>query len=708
MDIPSLPWSRDLVLVGGGHTHALVLNRWAMNPLPGARVTLVNPEPVAAYSGMLPGYIGGHYRREQLDIDLVRLARRAGARLVIGAACGIDRERRLLQLEGEPDIGYDLLSIDIGITSRMPSLKGFSQHAVPAKPLSGFARAWERYLRSNRPARTVVLGGGVAGAELAMAMANALRSDGRDPEVAIVDHATALSALGPNAARRLRSHLGARGVRLVEHTAVIAVEADRVLLADGEAIPANFVVGAAGAQAYPWLVPTGLADETGFIPVDATLRSRDPRVFAVGDCAEMTGTPRPKAGVFAVRQAPVLFHNLRASLAGSGGLRQYRPQKDYLKLISLGAKSAQAERFGQAVSGPLLWRWKDRIDRQFMARFDVKAVRRPPTMPWPRAAGAGEVAGGKPFCGGCGSKVGRGALQAALQAEGIGDDAAVLGDGPGAPVISTDHLRAFIDDPVTMARIAAVHALGDIWAMGGAPRSALASIILPRQSAALAARQLREIMQAAREVMHAAGAEIIGGHSTMGAEMSIGFTVTGECERRPITLSGARPGDCLILTKPLGSGVIMAAYMQDIARGIDVASALAEMARPQGGAARLLAKAHAMTDVTGFGLMGHLSNICEASHVGARIDLSRVPLMRGALDLAQRGIRSSLYPENRAAFNFPEEARSSLLFDPQTGGGLLAAVSGEAGPLCAALRTAGFAAAEIGTITDQPGQIVID
>lgn len=708
MELSSLPFSRDLVLVGGGHTHALVLARWAMKPLPGARVTLVDPAPVAAYSGMLPGFVAGHYRREQLDIDLLRLSRRAGARLVMGRAHGIDRARRRLQVEGHPDISFDVLSLDIGITSRMPGLEGFAQHGVPAKPLADFARAWENYRSGGKAAEVVVLGGGVGGAELAMAMAYALRHLGRDPRVTLIDRSAALSALGRGAAQKLRRHLAAHGVKLVEHREVERVEADRVVLADGTEIPAAFVVGAAGAQAYGWLSKTGLANEAGFIPVDAMLRSRDPRIFAAGDCAEMTDTPRPKAGVFAVRQAPFLFHNLRASLAETGGLKPYRPQKDYLKLISLGMKSAQAERFGKAISGPWLWRWKDHIDRRFMDRFQRPAPRPTLPLPWPRAAGAGEAAGGKPFCGGCGSKIGRAALQDALQVPGIGDDAALLGEGAGAQVISTDHLRAFIDEPVTMTRIAAVHAMGDIWAMGGMPQSALTSIILPRQLPELATRQLREIMEAAQEVFEAAGAEIVGGHSTMGAELSIGFTVTGRCERAPITLFGARPGDRLILTKPLGSGVIMAGDMQGIARGVDVAAALAEMARPQGAAARLLAQAGAMTDVTGFGLMGHLANICAASGVGARVNLCSVPLMGGALALSERGIRSSLYPENRAGFDLPEDPRNALLFDPQTGGGLLAAVPGDAGQLCVSLNAAGFQAVEIGKITDAAGQIAID
>ncbi|PTX54195.1 selenophosphate synthase [Litoreibacter ponti] len=705
MQSTSLPFSRDLVLVGGGHTHALVLRKWAMDPLPGARVTIIDPNATAAYSGMLPGHVAGHYTRAELDIDLVRLSQFAGARFVQGRACAVDRGRGVVQVEGLPDIGYDVLSLDVGITSRMPDLPGFAEYGVPAKPLGPFAQRWAAFRDGSGPAQVVILGGGVAGVELAMAMAHGLRAVGRAPEVTILERDTALTAVGGSAAVKLRAAMRAAGVTLRENCAPVRLHSGAVELEDGSELTAGFVTGAAGAHPYPWLAQSGLTDEAGFVEVDARLRTRDGSIFAVGDCAEMVETPRAKAGVYAVRQAPVLLNNLRATLSGAGGLRPYVPQKDYLKLISLGEKSAQAEKFGIALAGPALWRWKDRIDRKFMAQFDDLPAPEAPDLPWPRAAGAASE--DKPLCGGCGSKLGRAVLQSAL-GETIGDDSAVLDTGGAQQVISTDHLRGFLADPLAMTRIAAVHALGDIWAMGAAPQAALAQITLPRQTPELAERHMAEIMETARAVMGEAGAEIVGGHSTMGAELIVGFTVTGLCERAPITLAGARPGDRLILTKPLGSGVLMAAHMRHAGPGADIAACLARMAQPQGAASELLRGASAMTDVTGFGLAGHLRNICEASGVGARIMLRDIPLLKGALDLSEKGVRSSLYAQNRAGFeDLADDGPAALLFDPQTAGGLLAAIGGDADAICRDLRQAGFEAAVIGEVTDAPGQIEI-
>ncbi|MEM8730813.1 MAG: selenide, water dikinase SelD [Pseudomonadota bacterium] len=711
MNTMPLPLTRDIVLVGGGHSHALVLRKWGMAPLAGVRLTVINPGPTAPYSGMLPGHVAGHYPRKALDIDLVRLARFAGARLILGAVDDLDLANRTLNVPGRPPIGFDLASLDVGITSSMPGLPGFSQHAVPAKPLGAFAVAWQDYLEQTGPAEVAVIGGGVAGTELALAMAHALKTRGRSGQVTLLDRGAALSALQPRSALKIRTHLGAAGVVLREHVEIAEITANSLGLASGEVLRADFVTGAAGARPYEWLSTVGLDEQDGFVTVRETLQTSDPDIFAVGDCAHMGFAPRPKAGVYAVRQAPVLYANLRARAMGQK-LHPYPPQDDYLKLISLGKKSALAERFGRPLVGPLMWRWKDRIDQRFMDRFRDLPVMTAPALPKARDAGLDAALGDKPMCGGCGAKVGRDILEPIQQAPTDrpdidmlpGDDAALLTLGTSRMVLTTDHLRAFVEDPVVMTRIAAVHALGDIWAMGAVPKAALVTLILPPLSAPLQARTVAEIMSAARLVMGAAGAEIVGGHTTTGAELTIGFSLTGDAQSPPITLAGGQPGDALILTKPLGSGVIMAADMAGLASGADVAAALEWMQRPQGDAARHLAGAHAMTDVTGFGLAGHLEGICRASGTGAMLDLARIPLMSGAAELAAAGTRSTLFADNRRLVpDLPDGGVADLLYDPQTGGGLLAAVpAASADDTLSTLREHGCPAAQIGQLTTDP------
>lgn len=704
------PLTRDLLLIGGGHAHALVLRAWGMDPQPGTRVTLINPGPTAPYTGMLPGHVAGHYTRAELDIDLVRLGRFAGAQVIDGKVDAIETGRA--HVDGRGWVPFDVASIDIGIHAEMPEIPGFAAHAVGAKPLDRFATAWRAHREAaaaGAPGDTAVIGGGVAGAELALAMAHALRDTGA--RITLIERAPALTGVSDRVRARLMRALSDTGVAVHFEAEVIEIQPHQIVLKQG-VVPSHFTTGAAGARPHPWLAQSDLPLENGFIKVDPQLRvlGRE-TLFGAGDCIHMAHAPRPKAGVFAVRQAPVLHHNLRAALAGRP-LRAYRPQRSYLKLISLGAQSAVAQKGPLALSAPWLWRLKDKIDRDFMTRLtDLPQMRQVP--PRDRAMGADDLA--KPLCGGCGAKVGGGALAAALQPlapplrpdilSRPGDDAAILAHGTGRQVFTTDHLRGFTEDLTLMARIATVHALGDIWAMGAVPQAAVAQIILPRQSDSLARRRLDEILPAMQAVLRGSGAELVGGHTSQGSELTLGLSMTGLVDA-PIGVAGARVGDDLVLTRPLGTGVVLAAEMALAAPGQVVLDTLHAMAQPQGEAAKILSKAHAMTDVTGFGLAGHLANICDSSGVSGEIYVEKVPIYEGARDLAEQGHRSSLWQANRSALpNLTGQgARFDLLFDPQTAGGLLAAIDpSETQGVLASLKAAGHPAAHIGKIAEGAG-----
>ena len=712
-----VPLTRDLVMVGGGHAHALVLRAWGMKPLPGARLTVINPGPTAPYTGMLPGHVAGHYGRDDLEIDLVRLCRHAGAALILGEVDAIDRAARQVHVAGRGPVAYDVASIDIGITAAM-DLPGFEAHGIGAKPLAAYAARWAGFLDQVAAGEVApevsVIGGGVAGCELAMAMAHAMATRGAASKVTVIEAGPRISGMGDAARRKVEAAMAALGVTVRCGARVAEVAAGAVHLESGDRVPAQLCVGAAGAFPHGWLARTDLPLVEGFIDVRPDLRVRgDDALFAVGDCAHMPHAPRPKAGVFAVRAAPVLHHNLRVALAG-GAMRHFKPQKHYLKLISLGGKRALAEKFGLAVQGAALWQWKDRIDRAFMDRLSDLPVMQ-------AARPSGQVAKGydrqaKPMCAGCGAKVAQGVLGAALGNLGpasgdvvttAGDDAAVLRQkGGGFQVLSTDHLRGFVADPAVMTRIAAVHALGDVWAMGAQPQAALAHVILPQMSPALQARQMAEITRVAQEVLGQAGAQLVGGHTTMGAELTLGFTVTGTKDSDPITVGGAQPGDVLVLTRPIGSGVLLAAEMQGKAAGRDIAALLGQMAAPQGEVAAALAKAHAMTDVTGFGLAGHVAAIARASGVEAVLWQDQIPVYAGARALSDAGVASTLMPANRA--DAPVSGVDDpLLYDPQTAGGLLAAMTPEAART--AVARIGPTAQIIGTLhAGVPGQITLE
>ncbi|MBN2631382.1 MAG: selenide, water dikinase SelD [Rhodobacteraceae bacterium] len=733
MHASPLPLTRDIVLIGGGHAHALVLRKWGMAPLAGARITVINPGPVAPYTGMLPGAIAGHYSRDELMIDLVRLARFAGARVVLDRACGIDRAAQQVLLSSGRRLRYDVASIDIGIASGLPDVPGYAEHGVAAKPLGAYADRWEAFVAHAPDApRLTIIGAGVGGVELALASAHRLRAAGKAPQVTLVERGNAaLQGIGFNTRITLRDAMLKHDVTLLTDVTATEVLADEVVLSNGQRIGSDFTLSVAGSQPQGWLQDTGLALTDGFIDVGPTLQSSDPLIFAAGDTAFLTHAPRPKAGVFAVREAPVLLHNLRAAVAG-GEMWQYRPQSDYLKLISMGGKTAVADKFGLRTGGPWLWSLKDRIDQKFMAKFADYPKPRGVGIPRQAAKGLAQAVGDHPLCAGCGAKVGSTALEQALATlpaptradvvAGRGDDAALLQVGGQLQAISVDHLRAFTADAYLMARLAAIHALGDIWAMGAEPQAALAQVTLPHLSDALQADMLAEVMRGAAEVFTAAGADVVGGHSSMGDELSIGFTVTGLAPA-PKRKAGAQAGDAIVLTKPLGTGVILAAEMAlerpsvrdtgGLMLGEIWQACLASMDRPLGAAAALLRdQATAMTDVSGFGLAGHLWEMVQGTGLGADLSFAALPILPGAEGLATRGIASSIAPANRAALEGlvegPSGARKDLLFDPQTCGGLLATVPmAKLEQVMQALQAAGETAVVIGHVTPGTAKIVV-
>lgn len=690
----TIPLTQELVLIGGGHTHALVMRMWGMNPLPGVRLTVINPAPAAPYTGMLPGYVAGHYERDALDIDLVRLSRFARARFIAARAVGFDPDIGVVTLDNGRKIPFHVASFDIGISSGPSFAPGIGAHAIPAKPMDVFADRWDEFLvalaQGQKQPKVAIIGGGIAGAELALATNNALMHRGHTAEVTLLERDNMLANLHKNSRSIVLSHLNQNGISCIENSSVTALSADAVHLADGQSVGSDFTIAAAGARPQPWLNDTGLALQDGYICVTPTLSTAGhPHIFAVGDCAHMTHAPRPKAGVYAVRQAPVLYANLKSSLSGHKKRIKYNPQKDYLKLISLGRKQAVADKWGLRFSGRLLWQWKDRIDRRFMDQFRNLEPMTPDIPAIPVATGVRQMMQADSLCGGCGAKLGGDVLAgmlaqvpAARRADVVsapGDDAAVLKQpGGGFQIITTDHLREFTRDPYMMARIAAIHALGDCWAMGADPQAALSSITLPPMSPQLQDNFLSDITRSALGVLRDAGADLVGGHTAQGAELSIGFTITGLSAAQPIGHNGAKPGDVIVISKPIGTGTILAGDMALRARGSWVQDTLQMMSRPQGNIARALRCASAMTDVTGFGLAGHVMGIARASGVHCVIDTDRVRYLDGAMELARAGVRSSLYPSNRALlpkFDPGGDPAKILLFDPQTAGGLLAVLS---------------------------------
>ena len=708
------PVETDLLLIGGGHSHLFVLRQLAMKPLPGVRITLVTRDLDTPYSGMLPGYIAGHYRRDEAHIDLLPLARHAGARVIHEQIVGIDADHSRVLFASRPPLGYDLASVNIGSRPLSPPGAGGEQQFA-VKPVDAFIAAWQRLERrletATEPLRLAIVGGGAGGVELALSLdyrARRLGGTAQSLSIAILtDRERLLPGHAGRVGRIFEDILQQRSIE-VHYRHRVKEFADGRLHGDfATPVAADYVVWVTHAAAPDWLQDSGLAlDERGFIAVDSCLQSLShDNLFAAGDIAAVTDHPRPKSGVFAVRQGLPLAHNLRRRLLGRRP-RPFTPQRQFLSLISTGDRYAIASRGGWTLQGRWCWWLKDRIDRRFVRRFSE--------LPVMHADTDAEHELTPMRCGGCGSKVGSELLESVLdeirQDYGMqrdsgtehADDAAILQVPAGAELVqSIDHFRSFIDDAYLFGRIAANHALGDLYAMGLDAHSALVLANVVFASEDKQRQDLYQLLSGVAETLRNDDVLLAGGHSGEASQMSCGLSVNGFARPGESLLkSGMRPGEVLILGKGLGSGVIFAAEMRARARAEWVDAALERMLVSNRDASRCLRRfeASACTDVTGFGLAGHLHEMTRASRAAVELQLDSLPLYSGAAELAASGIHSSLQPQNiriRHALDDPQRlsthAAYPLLFDPQTAGGLLASIAAErAGDCLAALHELGY------------------
>ncbi|SFO10388.1 FAD-dependent oxidoreductase [Nitrosospira briensis] len=364
---------RELILIGGGHTHVLLLRELGKNPLRTVRLTLVSDVKDAPYSGMLPGHISGIYSRAEMQIDLPRLCNFAGARFIHAKVLGLDLARKQVLLpDNVAPVAADLVSINVGGTPSMEDVAGAESWAIPAKPVPELIRGWQRAVATAPggmgPFHIVIVGGGAGGVELALAMHSQV---GHKAAFTIIHGAAQLLPGHNSGVHRIMSRLlEKRGIATIMNARVVEVVADSVRLDDGRCLPADFAFWVTRIAPPAWLAQSGL-DTTpdGFVRTGPTLQAINYSwIFAAGDVVAIEGQKLPKSGVFAVRMAKPLENNLRAYLSGNS-LRNYKPQRRSLSLIGTADGRAIASYGCLAGRSVLFWHWKTWIDRRFMRQF---------------------------------------------------------------------------------------------------------------------------------------------------------------------------------------------------------------------------------------------------------------------------------------------------------------------------------------------------
>ncbi|MCB0361870.1 MAG: FAD-dependent oxidoreductase, partial [Bdellovibrionales bacterium] len=412
---------RDLVLIGGGHSHVQVILNFAMRPLKGVRVTLISDQIYAPYSGMFPAYLAGIYSFADIHFDLSRICKNAGVRFLQAKVTGLDYQKKTIFLKKRPPLSFDVASVNVGSEPDTSILKGDKDKLILMKPIYRFIGLWDEFIREMnqselKPLHIAMVGGGASGIEVALVIkkrfADKIESFHlfQSQSELLVGHNKRVKQLFEKEleANKIELHLNSRVVELIE---------GGLKCSNGETYLADKIFWATRAAAKDWFAGSNLpTDQKGFLQVDDSLQVRNCQdLFGAGDCIQFAEQELPKSGVFAVREGPILAHNLRSRILNQGSsLIPYRPQKRSLALISRGERSAVASYGPWSFEGEWVWRWKDYIDTKFMARFRLDS---------PLQTGMNSLAmapleydfleekdldieGKLHSCGGCGAKLG--------------------------------------------------------------------------------------------------------------------------------------------------------------------------------------------------------------------------------------------------------------------------------------------------------------
>lgn len=654
---------------------------------PDRAITLVSSHGNALYSGMVPALIAGLTTPEQASINLRWLAQQAQVEFVQATITGLKPDGHL-RLHKRPEMPFGILSINVGaITPRQHYKNAIA--IKPLRPALNAIEAQDHYGHDTHATPFHCVGAGLAAVEISLALRE------RWPQ------------------RPLILHTGGRPIQTSMQRELARAH---IQLSNTPAPDSANTLLCTGSEAPSWLIQSGLAcGPQGRVLTVPTLQTiRHPHILAAGDCALIEGMERPPSGVWAVRAAQPLAHNLERLSRGQPP-QPWKPQRHALQLLGLtiGTRQEAWLLWGRTCLGPYpwLWRWKRRLDTTFMARL------RPGAAMVDQSSNPSSHA---MACRGCAAKLPADPLQQALsrcQSEELAsqpeDAHALCTSSQGGQILaSVDGFPALISDPWLNGRLTTLHACSDLWASGARVSTAQAIVTVPAVDSGEQVNLLSQTLAGIRSALIEQGASLIGGHtlesrqasSTPAAlDLQVSLSVTGETPagQQSWGKGGIQAGDQLLLSRPIGTGVLFAAAMQGAGCASDLDQALAQMQISQHDTLeQLLALQvqdpgciHACTDITGFGLLGHLNEMVAASDpVTIELWIDEIPLLQGASALFHAGIASTLAPANRRALaslgsqvhaikagrdqsNHLNHALETMLIDPQTCGPLLISVA---------------------------------
>lgn len=755
----------NIVLIGGGHSHSIFLKKFGMDPISDLNITLISKESLTPYSGMIPGFISGDYTEEECHIDLRHLCNFSGSKFIKDFVFNIDIENKYVVCKSTPPIYYDYLSIDIGITPDIQNI-AISKNIAPIKPITEFTQKLKSFSESIHKfinPKICIIGGGAGGIEIALSLRNKFNKAKEDVEITIIHKGEKIvESYSKSVRNKILRTLESKNIQVILNEKVSNIKekpenlnVSIIQCESGNSYESNFIVFTTQASPPKWISNVKLKkDKNGFILVNTFLQSiSNPEIFATGDIANIENYNLEKSGVYAVRQGSFLFSNLLA-LTHNQKLKHYIPQKYFLSLLSTGDNRAIAKRnFLSMGPSKFLWKIKDYIDKNFMNSFK--------NLPYNMNKNSGmfEKKDSTLRCMGCGSKIGENVLHNALTRVKLysekkevkedkfidrisrilqdnitshnsskiivglndGDDSAVLSLPLGKYTVNTiDFFKPILKDNFISGKITANHCLNDIYSLGALPDSAMALITIPRMNERETEEEIFQHMAGLISVLDMENCKLIGGHTNEGLETIIGLSCTGlvdsGLELRKDTI---KKGDILILTKPLGTGLIFACDMRNKAKSKWIDSAIFYMLQSNRRAMEIMKenRVRAITDISGFGLIGHLAKALQKTNLSAILNLNNIPLIEGVNNIQKDFplIKSSLFDENWSSFyhnilldKIKVNLNLDILFDPQTSGGLLGFIPSENADICITnLKKNGYIASIIGEITKADYKIKI-
>ena len=675
------------MLIGGGHANVQVLRKLCMNEYMGLNVILISEDYKAIYSGMTPGYIKKFYSLEDISIDLQRLCFNAGATFIKDKVINLDTENQKIYLKDNPSVSFDILSINSGSISnnRITNLNNESK-IISVKPISSLIANLshiDSLVENSSQKKVSIVGGGVAAFELSFALYK--RYNGNISLNIISSPLLAEKNLNISTINRLKKIAKNLGINLISNK-VITINNSEIALDNEDKIQSDCVLLSTGASLPDWLEKSDLEKTENFIAVNHHLQSLNHKnIFVTGDVATIKNYKRPKSGVMAVRQGEVLKENLFLFLLKKP-LKKFKPQNNWLYLIGTHKNSAVLNYFNFSFSGNWCWQLKKIIDLNFMRKFSFSEQNDMNKKIYNLNNFKDDTP--KMYCQGCGSKVSKNTLINFLSNQNNNkelSDSTEIKFEQSAVLQTIDHIKLFKSiNPYDFGIISYLHSQNDILSAGGSVHSLSVSIGVPFSENLVESFYLEYFMRGIQIEASKDDAYLAAGHSYQTEEPAVTITMNGIIKQKSKKYL-ANEGNLIYLSKPLGTGYLLAAYFQNskLLSISDFEKLLRYLKKSNDSAAKsgFSYGSQLMTDISGFGLASHLGDICQSSNLSAQINLKNEILINNKLEIL-KNYESSGYKNNYlSSFDSIDIQENhplmKIIFDPQTNGPLLIAIDKE-------------------------------